>query len=144
MSSPTSPTHIESKSLRQSTSAEAQAEPPAAVPDSCSAKTNETQLEAEAPNDADEAVVLEFTNSMTIALHTAESNLNQTASEKVVQAMRSIFDFYRDIVDTKRMELARVTALADENEHELREWQRVSIIFANAVNGQEPGLASEA
>lgn len=116
---------------------------PSAAAGACTeVHVNPAQLETQEPADQDEAVVIDFTNGMTQALQTAENGLNQSASEKVVHAMRSIFDYHRDVVDAKRMELARLTALADQNENEVREWQRVSIAFANAVTGQQPDLTS--
>jgi hypothetical protein len=143
MSGPSSPSAIGALSSQHASNKEREEEmPPAAEGAGTEVGVDPTQHENQEPPDQDEAVVIDFTNGMTQALQTAETGLNQSASEKVVHAMRSIFDYHRDIVDAKRIELARLTAMADHNENELREWQRVSIAFANAVTGQQPDLMS--
>jgi len=105
--------------------------------------TDTTHPATPLPVDQDDDIVAAFSQGMSSALSTAESSLAQTTYEKVEIAMRRIFDHQHEDIHAKRMELGRLTELADHNETDLHAWRRTSIEFANAMNGQAPPEAED-
>jgi hypothetical protein len=141
VSGPPSPTESDAHLSPRHDSHEQREEemPPAAADDEFSGDLGES---GDPQPDQDAAVVDDFRARMEQALGVVQDNLHQAASEKLGHAVQNIFQYYHDIVHAKRIELARLTELADQRELELDEWRRVSMNFAKAVNHEQPDLAS--